>query len=204
MRFNTLTAKYMASIYSIEEREEHKAIIRRVITFNPTASLRSIQMRLRTAEKPLSLSIDYIQDLGREVRRDRIEALNEETKEDIYAEIKDLIEWVNSQLRAIAQEEKLVYSRVDKNDKPTETPETRIFAQNNRIKALNSVVDNMMKLVNLKMDLGIIERKVGTMDINVISVMSALKKIRNGDYTTKLPELISIGSGDAVSQGQTN
>ncbi len=205
MRFKRLTTSNMAGIYSPEEREEHKALIRRIITFNPTASLRSIQTRLMKAETPYSFSLDYIMDLGREVRKDRIEQINEETKEDIYAEIKDVVEWVNQQLRAIAQEEKLVYTRLDKKGLPAEGAETRIFAQSNRIKSLNSVVDNLIKLVNLKMDLGIIERKVGTLDLNVVSVMSALKNIRNGDYTTKLPDLIIAPSGrDVVREGETN
>jgi len=177
------------SIYSKEEREEHKAIVRRVLTMNPTLTIRGMTQRLAKAETPLVLDKDYVHDLIREVRTDRVEAVNEETKEDIYAQMKDTVEFVNQQLRAIAQEEKLVYMKT-KDGVPVESPETRIFAQNNRIKAMNSVVDNLIKLWNLKMDLGIIERKVGTVDHNIIDVMSALKKIRNGNYKTPLTDLI--------------
>lgn len=179
------------AIYAPEEREEHKAVIRRVLTMNPTMSLRQIQNRLKKAETPLDLSINYVMDLTREIRTDRIEAVNDETKEDIYAMMKDTVEFVNQQLRAIAQEEKLVYTRT-KDGVPTETAEVRIFAQNNRIKAMNSIIDNLMKLFNLKMDLGIIERKVGTVDHNIIDVMSALKKIRHGNYKSPLTELVTL------------
>lgn len=174
------------------------------MTLNPTISSYELIRRLKEAETPLALTQGYVLELMREVRADRIKALEDETKEDIYSAMKDLVDWINQQLRAIAQEEKLVYTKT-KDGVPVEKAETRIFAQNNRIKALNSVVDNMMKLVNLKMDLGIIERKVGTLDLNVVSVMSALKNIRNGDYTTKLPDLITTPrSGDAVREGETN
>lgn len=190
----------MASIYSAEEREEHKAVIRRVLTMNPTLSLVQIKNRLAKAESPLELSINYIMNLCREVRTDRIEAIHDETKEDIYGMMKDVVEYVNQNLRAIAQEEKLVYMNKDM------SPEARTIGQSNRIKAMNSIIDNLMKLVNLKMDLGIIERKVGTVDHNIIDVMSAIKKIRNGNYKTPITDLIPVpaipqnAGGDQQSQ----
>ncbi len=179
------------SLYTEDQREEHKAVVRRIITLNPTLSLRAIKGRLATAEKPIDLSVPYIMSMAREIRQDRIEAINEETKEDIYGQMRDTVEFVNQNLRAIAQEEKLVYSKT-KDGIPVEKAETRIFAQNNRIKAMNSIIDNLMKLWNLKMDLGIIERKVGTVDHNIIDVMSALKKVRNGNYKTPISELIPV------------
>lgn len=176
---------------SDETREEHKAIVRNVITRNPVISLRTLQKRLRESETPIELSLNYLAEVVRSIKLDRAEAINEETKEDIYAEMKDVVDYVNRELRIIAQEEKIV-STNKKN-----SAEVRIYGQNNRIKAMNSIVDNLIKLVNLKMDLGIVERKVGTMDINIISAMSALKKIRNGDYKTPLIDLIPLPASDS-------
>lgn len=171
--------------YSEEQHEEQKAIIRRIMAMNPTITLRVLRNRLMKADQPLELSLPYLMELTREVRTERVKAIEDETKEDIYAEMKDVVEYVNRSLREIALEEKIVSS--NKNN----SVESRVYGQNNRIKAMNSIVDNSIKLLNLKMDLGIVERKVGTMDINIISMMSALKRIRNGDFKTALPNLIS-------------
>jgi hypothetical protein len=178
------------SIIPLEQKEEYKAIIRRIMAMNPTLSIREIHRRLAEADKPIALDREYLGKLVQEIRRDRITEIENETKEDIYAKMSDVVEFVNQQLRAIAQEEKLVYMDRDAKGDATASPKMRIFAQQNRTKALNSVIDNLLKLYNLKMDLGIIERKVGTMDHLIIDTMSALKKIRNGDYTTDLEKLI--------------
>lgn len=178
-------------IFSPEQKEEYKQIIRRVLTLSPSISLREIQKRLKEAQSPVELSLPYIMEVTREIRTERIREIEQETKEEIFAQVKDLVEFINGQLRAIAQEEKLVYMKT-KDGVPVEKAETRIFAQNNRIKALNSMIDNTIKLVNLKMDLGIIDRKLGTMDVEIIDYMSALKKIRNGDFTTKLDDLPAL------------
>lgn len=164
-----------------------------MLTFNPSMSVRGVTKAMADMPAPILLDKDYVNILIREVREDRLRAVQEETREDIYAHLKEIVEFINNQLRAIAQEEKLVYSRKTKDGDPMESPETRIFAQNNRIKAMNSVVDNYIKLYEMKMDLGIIDRKLGSVDHRVIDVMAALKKIRNGDYSTKLPEIISRG-----------
>lgn len=175
--------------FLLEQREEYKEVIRRIIAMNPSMSIRSLHNRLKTAEKPIEMDRATLTKIVREIREDRVREIQEETKEDMYAAIADIVEFVNNQLRAIAQEEKLVYTK-NKDGVPTEKAETRIFAQHNRIKALNSVVDNTIKLVNLKMDLGIVERKLGTADVRIIDAMAVLKKIRNGDYTTPLEQLI--------------
>jgi hypothetical protein len=175
-----------------EQRDEYKARIRTVLALNPTISILELQRRLKTASPPMELDYQFIKTLTGEIRADRIKEVDEQTKEDLYAQISDVVEFVNNQLRAIAQEEKLVYTKT-KDGLPAEKAETRIFAQQNRIKALNSVVKNLIALVNLKMDLGIIERKVGTLDFKIIDMMTSLKKIRNGDYTTPLETLIPAG-----------
>ena len=184
------------SIIPLEKKEEYKAIIRRVTLFNPSQSVLELKRRLETAETPLHLSRTYLTDLIKEIRQERIDRLESETKEDLYNQVAETVEWVNQQLRAIAQEEKLVYMEAGPDGKPTASPKMRIFAQQNRTKALNSVVDNLLKLLNLKMDLGIIERNLGTADFRVIDMMSALEKIRNGDYSTPIQELIAIGTND--------
>ena len=188
------------AIYSQEEKQEHKEIVRRVITMNPTISIRAMVARLKKAETPLDISVNYAMELIREVRQDRVKSVEDETKEDIYAMFKDTVDFVNQQLRAIAQEEKLVYTKT-KDGVPVEKAEVRIYAQNNRIKAMNSIIDNLKKLFDLKMDLGIIERKVGTMDHAIIDTMAALKKIRNGNYTTPIDQLITTTATPVTDPG---
>lgn len=187
MEFDSTLHTKMA--YTDEQRLEYKAVIRHILIFNPMATCRMIKTRLAKSEKPLDLSLEYILGLMKDIRADRRIEIEEETKEELYSHIRDTVDFVNQQLRAIAQEEKLVYSKT-KDGLPTESPEVRIYAQNNRIKAINSIIDNIIKLANLKMDLGIIERKIGTVDHDIIDVMSALKNIRNGNYTTPIKKLI--------------
>lgn len=162
---------------SIVKREEDKAKVRQILTLKPRASC------LYIAEQ-MDVDRIYVTKLVAEVRQERLDALNDETKEDIYTQMSDLVDFINGQLRLIANEEKIVYTN------PNNKADQRVFAQNNRIKALNSIIDNAMKLANLKMDLGIIERKLGRADVQVIDLMSALKKIRNGDYSTPIEHLI--------------
>lgn len=173
-----------------EQQDEYKANIRRVLALNPTISVRELQRRLKTSTPPVELDYEFLNRLVKEIRADRIREVEEQTKEDLFAQISDVVEWVNNQLRAIAQEEKLVYTKT-KDGLPAEKAEVRIFAQQNRIKALNSIVKNLEALINLKMDLGIIDRKLGTADFRVIDLMSGLEKIRNGDYTTPIENLFA-------------
>lgn len=174
-----------------EQREEYKANIRRVLALNPTISVSDLQRRLKAANPPIELDWEFLSKLVKEIREDRIKEVNEQTKEDLYAQIADVVEWVNNQLRAIAQEEKLVYTKTKSSGLPAEKAEVRIFAQNNRIKALNSIVKNLVDLVQLKMDLGIIDRKLGTADFRVVDMMSGLEKIRNGDYSTPIENIFA-------------
>lgn len=173
-----------------EQREEYKATIRRILALNPTISILELQRRLKAASPPMELEYQFLKNLTSEIRADRIKEVESQTKEDLFAQISDVVEWVNNQLRAIAQEEKLVYTKTKEGGGPAEKAEVRIFAQQNRIKALNSVIVNLEKLINLKMDLGIIDRNLGSVDVRIIDHMAALKKIRNGDYTTPLEQLI--------------
>lgn len=176
-------------LHSPEKQEEFKAIIRRVLAMNPTITAVRMKEMLASGETPIHLDREYIGKLINQVRLDRIDEINSQTKEDIYGEIRDTVEFVNNQLRAIAQEEKLVYMKT-KDGKPVEKAETRIFAQNNRIKAMNSIVDNLMKLTQLRMDLGITERRLGTLDVPLVGLMGALKKIRSGDYRQPLDSFL--------------
>lgn len=186
------------------QRNHRKEIVRRMMLFNPDIAVSTLKERLEKSQTPIVIGLNQLHEMVKEIRAERIQHIRQETKEELYAQVADMVEWVNNQLRAIAQEEKLVYTDSE------ESPKARIFAQQNRTKALNSVVDNLIKLINLKMDLGIIERNLGTADFRVLDVLGALEKLRNGDYTTPLPELFArrtIGSGEKtealVDSGQS-
>jgi len=179
------------SILQTVEHDQRKAVVRRMMMMNPHISVMALKERMHNLPTPIIIERHLLGDIVREIKADRIREINEETKEDLYARVAETVTFVNEQLRAIAQEERLVYTKKDKDGKPGEKAESRIFAQNNRIKAMNSVVDNLIKLVNLKMDLGIIERNLGTAEVRTWDMMEVLEKIRNGDYSTPLPELLT-------------
>lgn len=183
----------------ITDHEARKAVVRRILTYNPTITVLALKERLEKSEPSVTIGLNQLYDIVGEIRKDRIEAIEKETKEDIYAQIVDLVNDINNQLRSIAQEERLVYmeklpSKDGKEGDPALPPKVRIFAQQNRIKALNSIVENTIKLLNFRMDLGLIERKLGEVDLRITDLVAGLRKIRNGDYTTPLPTLIeSLG-----------
>lgn len=169
----------MPAITTIQEENE-KSVIRRVLIFNPSISIRRLKKRLEEAgENRIIRTEEYLARMVEEIRLDRIREIESETKEETYAKFSDLVEWVNQQLRAIAQEEKLVYEMKSKDGSPGQKPEVRIFAQTNRIKAINSIVVNVEKLLNMKMDLGLSERKLGTLNARVVELLAVIDYERN-------------------------
>lgn len=166
------------SLYSFQETVLHKRIISNLLLFNKKVTIEEIMERLKESKNPLILSYSYVRRLVNEIHEDRKNQLEHETKESVVAELSDMVDFVNNQLRAIANEEKIVY--MDSKNQA----EVRIFAQNNRIKALNSIVINMEKLTGLKMDLGLLERKLGegSFDVTLRNAFVTLKEmIKNGE-----------------------
>lgn len=182
------------------QREHQKAIIRRYLVFNPNISVRGLQKTLDEAPTPLHLDLNYLGQLVAEIRQDRIREVTEQTKIDVYAQMSDTVEYVNNQLRAIANEEKLVYMS-ESDGKPTHSPEARIFAQNNRIKALVEVVKNTERLFNLKMDLGIIERSLGRADVRILELLSFIDNERNVPANSGTDVNGGLQAPDGISVG---
>lgn len=172
---------------SIEIRHDHeKAVVRRLLTLNPSISLLALEKRLSELPEPVLIERHRLSGVVKEIRADRTREVEEETKIDMYAKMADITEFCIQQLRAIAQEEKLVYTATDENGKPKHGAESRIFAQNNRIKALVEIMKAHERLFNLKMDLGIIERKLGTADVRVIELLAYIKNERdNGNASAR-------------------
>lgn len=152
---------------------ELKEIVRHILRFHPTISIAALQRRLKEGETPRDHSMEYITAIVKEVREERIQRIRELNKEELVAHFGDIVEFVCQQLRAIAQEEKIVVENKDAK------MEARIFGQSNRIKALNSIIINYEKLLNITMDLGLLDRKLGTTDVRVLDILAALKHERN-------------------------
>jgi hypothetical protein len=191
----------MSAITPIQYEHE-KAIVRRVLTFNPSISINQLQKLLESSgENRIVREVHYLGRLVRDIRADRTREVQEKTKIDLYSEMADIVEYVNNQLRAIANEEKLVYTKVDKDGKPDASPETRIFAQNNRIKALVEVVKNVERLFNMKMDLGIIERNLGRADVRILELLAFIDNERNGSTDSSSVSDAGLQIADGVSVG---
>lgn len=153
------------------ERQRHKQAVGTVLLFNPTWGRERIQSSLN--ESGIDIGLNYIQTLKREIMEERIQRFNDEGKEKALAAYEDLMYWIVNQARQIMSEEILVR---DKDG----TVKQQFYAQQNRLKALEIIAKVAEQAMQLKMDLGIFERQLGSMksEERVIDMIAALKEYR--------------------------
>ena len=155
-----------------EQKEEYKAVINSALIFHPYISTFRLHEQLERQDPPLHLDLDYLYKLVAEVKLEKTQRYLQATKDEVVSQFEDLVEYVNTQLRRIANEEKIVEKTSG------ESAKSRVFSQRNRIEALKSIVANYEKLNNMKMDLGVLERKLGSIkaDFRVLDVLQAVKE----------------------------
>lgn len=168
----------------------------RYLVVEPYASIVKIQRHFASLEPKLELSQRYIYEMRKELLGERVKMIREETKEEVGAHIEDMAMWCITQLRRVHQEEIVVFG-----EKEGKQYERKYVSQANRIKALSEIFKIFDRMVQLKMDLGILERKLGTLGVEseLEEAMSLVKLYRDtgGD-----PRKVRIRDAQTVEQSQ--
>lgn len=167
--------------YSEEQREIHRGMVKRAIALDPTVSFRKLQGYLAEKEK-LEISLEYIQDIVKDVRKLWIEQYDHETKDLLAARFEEVCMYLIDNFRQIIKEEKLLYNNKDGSVKAS------IISQKNRIIALKEIRETVKAMMEMKMDLGIIDRHLGRIGIdaditkvrNVVADLIAYEKQQHG------------------------
>jgi hypothetical protein len=181
------------SLYSQDEKEKHMQMVGQVLLLDPYASLTQIQKRVEKADE-IRLSTDYLQDLRKELLSKQSARIREQTKELVAIEVENMAMWCITQLRRVHQEEIVVFG-----EKDGKQYERKYVSQANRIKALSEIFKIFDRMVQLKMDLGILERKLGTLGVEseLEEAMNLVKLYRDTGGDAKK---ITIRDAEAVEQ----
>ena len=125
--------------YSVEKGKEHLAMVRKVISARPDASGNQIKETL--IENGYKFDIKYIQRLVRKIANERRVRYDRETKNEIVARFEDFVKGLEPQLRKLS---------------------TRGEKDTDKINAIKVLVDNYKSIIEMQMDLGVLERNLGT------------------------------------------
>lgn len=178
--------------YTEEQREQHKTMVKRAVALEPTITLAKLQKGLQEKEG-LEISINYIRDIVGSVRTDWVEQYDHDTKDLLAARFDEVCMYLIENFRQIVKEEKKLYDNKDSSVKAV------IISQKNRIMALKEIRETVKAMMEMKMDLGVIERHLGRFDAdvdiskmrNVVADLIALRKNPNGN-------IIQIDPGTVV------
>ena len=190
--------------YTDETKLQHKAFVRRQLALNPHLSVYSIIAGIKEQEG-LELSFPYVKRLAEDLKEEYTHYYNKETKESVTGQFEEICSFVVGRLRGILAEEKAVYDKEG-------NLKYKVISQKNRIMALNSIVSAYEKLNKLKMDLGLLDRKLGELKIGderVIKVLNEIRTIRqlreNGITTSEQlkTHLVGLGTQPDLIEGET-
>jgi len=135
--------------YGDEKKKEHLAIVKSAIVRYPNITGSQIIELLEKKNPPLKLGWNYVFSLMKKIHRERAQRYNRTTKLRVIAEFDDFIHDLEPLLRNI--------SNNSKNDM------AKIFA-------LKQLVENKKSLIDKMMDLGVLDRQLGVVDVNVFDV----------------------------------
>jgi hypothetical protein len=141
------------SKYGNDKKKEHLAMIRRAMVVNPQASGQQITDLLK--KRGHNFGKNYVYAMIKRVRGERATRYDRKTKAIVVAEFHDFIEQLEPRLREIA---------------------LSIDDERAAVQAIKTLVENKKLLIDMAMDLGLIERQLGTVNVNNFD-MAALSKI---------------------------
>jgi hypothetical protein len=172
--------------YSEEKQKEHMERVREILAIYPRAGVYKIRSILQSDQKsPLFLDPVYILKLKKKIEAERSRRFDKEKVEKYIAKLEDEIEEVVKRAWLI------LASR-----------ETR---ESEKIMAAKLIIDSKLKLLEAKMNAGIFERNLGTINFNSkiteerkIAILHAFKNwgIIKGD----IPQLIESPKQNANNE----
>lgn len=136
-----------------DDRKRFKQAVGTVSLFHPMWGHRRVKENLEASG--VSIGYNTVNELLQEIKQERLERFNEDSKEEAHAQYEDMMYWVIERCREVMAEEIKVR---DKNG----TVKQQFYAQQNRLQAIKLAKEAMESLMDFKMDLGIFERQLGT------------------------------------------
>ena len=143
------------SLYSEEQKQEHLAITRRVVIRNPNVNGYEAQRILEKAG--YKLNKEYVYKILAKIRDERTKRYDRHTKEIIIAEFDDFINDLEPKLREIIA----------------------AGEDNNKIQAIRTLVKHKEILLDKMMDMGLLERQIGSIEMYDMANIAKLVKEAN-------------------------
>lgn len=194
--------------YNKDIMEKHKAIIKRMVVLNPSQPILQMVESLKAQNLPFSR--DYVTKLVRKVHGEWMHKYDRETKVMAVAKAEEMFEYLIQHLRKIIQDEEVIYNYTlgDGKDK-MKVNKIRTFSQMNRIQAIKEIREIIKTIMDMKMDAGILERKLGEIEVEfkIANLKSSVKDLyeyrkRNG-INIKDAEVIKPTRKGALPIGHT-
>jgi hypothetical protein len=149
--------------YNKDYEKELIAKIRKIIVLNPGVSGRQIEGALK--KNGVNISRNYITKLLHKIRRERYCRFERSAVNNVIAEFEDFVKNINEKLREIENS-----SRSDIT----------------KIRALDVMVKNYDKLLNMQFDMGVFNNENNSeRKFNVAKVLEALKRERDTEEARK-------------------
>ena len=145
------------SRYGEDKKKEHLSLTKRALVRKPDITL--TQLMGVFAKNGTKISIEYASRLVKKIRTERAYRYDKYTKAIIVAEFQDFISDLEPRLREIA-----------------ESGNTKAA-----VAAIQALVQNKKDLINMAMDLGLLERMLGTIDVNTYNVAEISKLVKQAN-----------------------
>ncbi len=140
--------------FSDLQKERHKDRVRQVLALNPRVSVSQIQDALAQSSHPLELPLTYIAKLVKKIEGERVHRFDWVIAAKRLSEMQDLYAEISNALWQVL---------LDNGDSATgrkgTTPGEKVYAA-------SQIAKLEADLLKAQMDMGIFERKLGTLDVN--------------------------------------
>lgn len=147
--------------YSKEKQKEHIALVRKIITAKPESS--GLQVQRTLDDNGYRFEKSYVYKLLKKIVNERRLRYDSETKSEIIAKFEDFVKGLEPQLRTLSQAGERDFDKIN---------------------AIKLLVENYKHLINLQMDLGVLERNLGTIKsegyhFDVVKIAKMIEEVKN-------------------------
>lgn len=144
------------SRYSKEKKKEHLAIVKRILVRKPDATLMQIMDIFKKNNQ--KICINYANKLANNIQHERAVRYGHYTRSIVMANYEDFIKELEPLLRNISENSK---------------------DEKARVMAIRQLVDNKRAILNALMDLGLLDRVLGKVEVYDVAEIAKLVKNAN-------------------------
>lgn len=175
-------------------------MVRRILTFDRDITLVKLQETL--AGQGIPASIPYVMKLRQKAQAFWRHKYDHHTKSQALAQADEWFEYLISQLRKIIADENITYnyavSTEQEGGEKRKINQIKTFSQMNRISAIREIRETIKLMLQLQMDFGFVDRKLGELDhnINGVSLREIARQIYVKQQTQNAIDVTEDDSGD--------